>query len=36
MVLSGSEFAANTYDFIIIGAGTAGLVLAARLENLKT
>lgn len=30
ITLSGADFAAQTFDYIIIGGGTAGLALAAR------
>ncbi|CAE6510952.1 unnamed protein product [Rhizoctonia solani] len=33
----GAEFASNTFDYVVIGGGTAGLTLAARLsEDSKT
>jgi GMC oxidoreductase len=34
--LSGADFAAQSYDYVIVGGGTAGLLVAARLsENAK-
>lgn len=33
LVTSGDEFLTTTFDFVICGGGTAGLVLAARLTE---